>query len=77
MKAILVIDMPSNCAECPSYAFRHRLAKQRVALLNDMHKPMPKKMRTDADDIEEDSYWQGWNDCIEERLERLHRGDMR
>ena len=29
-------------------------------------KPMPTKMRTDGDDIEEDSYWQGWNDCIEE-----------
>lgn len=29
-------------------------------------KPMPMEMRTDGDDIEEDSYWQGWNDCLEE-----------
>ena len=29
-------------------------------------KPMPQKMRTDADDIEEDSYWNGWNDCLAE-----------
>ena len=75
-KAILVIDMPSNCAECPSYAFRHCLAKQRVVLLNDMHKlekpewcplrPIPEKMKTDANDIEEDSYFEGWNDCLDE-----------
>ena len=31
-------------------------------------KPMPMKMRTDGDDIEEDSYYQGWNDCIDEIL---------
>ena len=31
-------------------------------------KPMPQKMRTDADDIEEDSYYQGWNDCLDEIL---------
>ena len=29
-------------------------------------KPMPEKMNTDGCDIEEDSYWQGWNDCLEE-----------
>lgn len=29
-------------------------------------KPLPQKFRTDGNDIEEDSYWQGWNDCIDE-----------
>ena len=29
-------------------------------------RPMPMKMRTDEDDIEEDSYCQGWNECLEE-----------
>ena len=28
-------------------------------------KPMPQKMRTDEDDIEEDSYFAGWNECLE------------
>ena len=26
---------------------------------------LPQKFRTDGDDIEEDSYWAGWNDCID------------
>lgn len=28
-------------------------------------KPMPQKYCTDGDDIEEDSYWQGWNECLD------------
>jgi len=29
-------------------------------------RPLPQIYCTDGDDIEEDSYWQGWNDCIDE-----------
>ena len=29
-------------------------------------RPLPQKCCTDGDDIEEDSYWDGWNDCLKE-----------
>ena len=73
MKAILVIDMPETCDDCPLTEWAGgycRLAGMFVA--EDERpswcplKPMPQKMRTDANDIEEDSYWQGWNSCLEE-----------
>lgn len=76
-KAILVIDdMPTKCIKCSQFAFEccHAM-KREIGYENIVQckkpswcplKPMPHKMRTDADDIEEDSYFQGWNDCIEE-----------
>lgn len=61
MKAILVIDDISD--------------KHLWKTLNDIFdrmkgykcsfKQMPQKFCTDGDDIEEDSYWQGWNECID------------
>lgn len=62
-KAVLVIDMPTHCGECP--------VKCRMRGINHVPtwcplKPIPQKMRTDEDDIEEDSYWNGWNDCLDE-----------
>lgn len=80
MKAILVIDdMPTDCEDCPfGYDYRCFMTWKEFEEKEENHiitypipkwcplKPMPEKMRTDEDDIEEDSYYQGWNDCIEE-----------
>ena len=88
MKAILVIDMPKNCEECPLrlwdsesqyYNACTPTLKEKHSVTDEYEecediltrpswcplKPMLTKMRTDGDDIEEDSYWDGWNDCIE------------
>lgn len=72
MKAVLVIDMPSMCSEC-SLCHNDSICDIIGDVTDDDSvdmrcplKPMPQKMRTDADDIEENSYWQGWNDCLEE-----------
>ena len=64
MKAVLVIDMPEDCASgcpvmCRTRGINHRPTWCPL-------KPMPQKFCTDANDIEEDSYCQGWNECIEE-----------
>ena len=76
MKAILVIDA-KNCLDCPlgeyidTHTIRCRDSGEYAPLKKGMHRlkgcrlrPMPQQMRTDGDDIEEDSYWQGWNDCL-------------
>ena len=70
MKAILVIDKPDSCEECPLHSYSNlelvctpmrKGASDVVCPL----RPMPMKVRTDEDDIEVDSYWTGWNECIE------------
>jgi hypothetical protein len=81
MKAILVIDMPTECIECefcrvfaddkPTETHCILTAQRNEDGINTIAKwcplrPIPKKMRTDGDDIEEDSYWMGWNDCVDE-----------
>ena len=70
MKAILVLDMPNDCDDCPlnahtDYDFDICWVDKKSKGVCPL-KPMPEKMRTDADDIEEDSYIQGWNECLEE-----------
>ena len=77
MKAILVIDIDEEAYEEISksevyqmcvdigydyteYGYSFHRPKKVLSL-----KPLPQKMRTDEDDIEEDSYWQGWNDCLD------------
>lgn len=60
MKALIVIEIDENRLMAESNDLYDRLKGRKCEL-----KPMPQKMRTDADDIEEDSYWQGWNECID------------
>lgn len=66
MKAMLVIDVPDD--------FETKTAIAIVDVKNEKGegvtamcplKLMPIKVRTDEDDIEVDSYWTGWNECIE------------
>lgn len=71
MKAILVVDMPDNLENYLDkikvfYAIGTLNGQELFHRFNQPLKPMPMKMRTDEDDIEEDSYWQGWNACLEE-----------
>lgn len=84
MKAILVIDMPDECLDCPcyrqTYTYNWGLAGEDCkAMLRPLNyievtnrpkwcplKPLPQKYCTDGDDLEENSYWQGWNECLEE-----------
>ena len=72
MKAVLIIDIPESCERCPLHYFKQGdyccPTRKLVDYDYDMDcplRPIPQKMRTDEDDIEEDSYWQGWNDCID------------
>lgn len=77
-KAILVIDMPKDCGHCQLSDFVDGdnclcIGTDRKNNATEIPKwcplkPMPMKMRTDGDDIEEDSYWDGWNECIDEIL---------
>ena len=81
MKAILVIDMPIDCYDCPCYYED----KDRCEVLikkagADDEKPswcplkaMPEKINEKAIDFVPRGYWspddyeaKGWNDCIEE-----------
>ncbi len=73
MKAILIIDMPTNCNECRILNYEYGCpiigaTGERNKGRSEMCplKPMPQKYCTDGDDIEEDSYWQGWNECLKE-----------
>lgn len=79
MKAVLVIDMPVNCRECPCfYDYLHCQAKMGLNVLGDERpkgcplKPMPKRNEYRADTKYEDAdkydtgYADGWNDCLEE-----------
>lgn len=87
MKAILVIDKPESCTRCLLGIYYNKgwfcLATNKDIDVTDRYnipeccplKPMPKKMNTDGDDIEEDSYWQGWNDCIEEITDESNISD--
>lgn len=63
MKAIIVIEIYENRLMAESNDLYDRLKGRKCEL-----KPMPEKYCTDGDDIEEDSYWQGWNECIDEIL---------
>lgn len=74
MKAILLIDVPDNTEFDKDYRLTGLLLANEYAenvgieFKDARLKPVPKKMRTDVDDIEESSYLQGWNECIDELL---------
>ena len=61
MKALIVIDIPDDHLGVTLNDLYERLKGYKCDL-----KPMPEMYRTNGDDIEEISYWQGWNECIEE-----------
>ena len=78
MKALIVIDMPDD-AKLDEWFAKIQLDRLRVpisemygVIFDEMKvlnfvplRPMPEKMRTDSNDIEEDSYFQGWNECLD------------
>lgn len=79
MKAILVIDMPNNCEECPCfYDWLHCQAKDGLCVLGDERpegcplKPMPQKQTLAEGLFDEEgqivmrAYFNGYNACIEE-----------
>lgn len=77
MKAILVIDMPKECCECPCfYDYLHCQAKDGVNVLGYERpnecplKPMPQNKEIIGTKYIKDSnqYALGWNDCIKEIL---------
>ena len=80
MKAILVIDMPKDCRECPCfYDWICCQAKSGLNVEGDEIprgcplKPMPEKMKVNYDfiascEVTEKVVAMGWNACIDEIL---------
>lgn len=82
MKAILIVDMPSDCAECEFCGFGGRNLEKYVCCLTREHseephlvgcplKPMPEKMKVTKEIFIdyaclEKGYECGWNACLEE-----------
>lgn len=82
MKAILVIDMPNRCSECPLCSKDENYWGDIVSaecqmqykgyLANDLIKPSwcPLKLLPHSKQMENrwfsDDYSKGWNDCLEE-----------
>lgn len=71
MKAILVIEHLPEQTDIKNLLVSYRVF-DRTNKNHEVMKgakgmiPMPVKFCTDGDDIEEDSYWQGWNECLDE-----------
>lgn len=61
-RCVLITDLKGH----PKYIYRSHEDITRARYSGCPLKRMPEKMRTDADDIEENSYFLGWNECIEE-----------
>ena len=78
MKAVLVIDMPKNCHECPirlsgepnewCWYLRHGLDDIKAKPSWCPLKPLPSKELDDDGSTEWDIYYQGWSDCLDEIL---------
>lgn len=68
MKAILVIEMPVNgCESCMFDIYGKCLVNLNTGLKQCPLKPMSKRMSNGLDeDIFEQGYLSGWNDCIKE-----------
>ena len=77
MKAILVIDMPKNCSECPMFGNTHDYQYCEVTdwITDGTYKPswcplkpMPEKMIAEMvmGNKFAEGCVQGWNDCLEE-----------
>lgn len=77
MKAVLVIDKAESCTSCMLGIFNKKwfcLATTKDIDICDRYniptwcplKPLPQKGFGDADDIEQTSYFDGWNECLDE-----------
>ena len=64
MKALLVIDIDDDIKNYGVTVY-HYPSRSFVYSMDANLKPLPQKFCKDGDDIEEDSYWQGWNDCLD------------
>ena len=66
--------MPNDCYDCPCYyedkdmceVFNKNTKADNGRPSWCPLKPMPQKYYKYGDDIEEDSYWSGWNECVDE-----------
>lgn len=81
MKSILIIDTPKCCFDCrlfregivdTCFPIDRDIHDEEGGFDEGGNRPlwcplrpMPQMYCTDGDDIEEDSYWSGWNDCID------------
>ena len=79
MKAMLIIDMPNSCFECPckedEMDYCHATTDRKGCPWNYIPewcplKPMPEKKNDQwiISENKEDEYHVGWNDCIDEIL---------
>lgn len=75
MKAILIIDMPVTCRECPCfYDYLHCNAKIGLNVLGDERpkgcplKPLPAKIDRYPCGVYYEGYGDGWDDCIDKIL---------
>lgn len=76
MKAVLVIDMPKSCEECPirfsgepnewCWYLKHGLDDIKSKPEWCPLKPLPQKMKHEDEIDYEYGYIDGWNDCLEE-----------
>ena len=79
-KAILIIDLPMMCSECPMFTWAsrdnckdgfcthsHKLVKFDLRPLDCPLKPMPQKKEVDYSKVmnyADGFYSEGWNDCL-------------
>lgn len=77
MKAILVIDMPKNCHDCPCYHEGYGRCTITAKFIEEVGivdswcplKPMPQKAEYEGDrgiDIVGKVWTEGWNACLKE-----------
>lgn len=74
MKAVLIIDMPVNCSQCPCYEdydcnVLNECIFDEYGNPRDIEcplKPMPEKIEVNYELDYEAYYQMGWNDCLEE-----------
>ncbi len=69
-KAVLVMDMPENCRDCPYFGFTCRLTREKGNWFNDegRHNTCPLKELPDYIRCENTSYQNGHNELLEKIL---------
>ena len=80
MKAILIIDMPKDCWECPLEHDRKCLGIVAARKVESLDRPQwcplkllskrePEHFTSNGEEVH-DVYFQGWNDCLDEIMGR-------